>query len=682
LAFLVLLFFLRSPKGAAIAGASIPISVVVTFAAMHFFDVDLNVISLAGLALAVGMLVDNSIVVLENIYRHRGLNDSPSESAISGTSEVGMAITASTLTTLAVFVPILFVPGLAGQLFREMVLTIVFSLTVSLFVALSLVPLLSSFATKLVPIHRKNSLGAKAQSSFENFEKNYSRIAATLIRKRKLTLIITSAAFVASLALIPVLKTEFFPANDEGMIQLNLTAAVGTDLETTSAMAVALEDTLASLFEEGDLITMYSQVGTSGGLDAVFGGDKGSYSVEMMLRLVPVSQRSIGQVEYEERIRELLNNTVGFEYDISGGNFMGGSAIEVKLFGDDLDILSTESEKIRDALAEVDGVRDAQTTMDDMIPELTFNQNYTLLSLNGMHPANVAAEISNAFGNSPATILREGGDEYNVVVRYPAYLRDSREELDYLSVFGSPAVNYGFFEERLISTSIRRTNQQRCVTISCDVAGRSLDKVAADVQSVVTENNDYGLRVEYAGEMKDQKETFLYLGIAIIVAALLVYMVMASQFESLLEPFIIIFTVPMAIIGVVIGLLITATPISVMSLIGVLMLAGIVVNNGIVMIDYANQLLARKKTTLEDAIIEASTTRLRPILMTALTTIIAMIPLAMGIGEGAESWAPMAVTVIFGLTAATVLTLLVEPCIYVVMGKRIAKKVCHVQETV
>ncbi|RKZ01923.1 AcrB/AcrD/AcrF family protein [Candidatus Fermentibacteria bacterium] len=674
LAFLVLLFFLRSPRGAAIAGSAIPISIVVTFAAMHFFDVDLNMISLAGLALAVGMLVDNSIVVLENIYRHRGMKDSAIDSAVSGSQEVGMAITASTLTTLAVFVPILFVPGIAGQMFREMVLTIVFSLVVSLFVALSLVPLLSSFAKNLVPLHKKGSVSARIKTWFENLERRYSVVASKLVQKKKRTLIVTAIAFLASLALIPVIKTEFLPDNDDGMIQINLEAAIGTDLETTSAMAEALEDSISAIFEEGDLITLYSKVGAAGGMGSIFGGDKGSYSVDMMLRLVPVTQRSIGQQEYEERIRELLDRTAGFEYDISGGNFMGGSAIEVKVFGDNLDILSSESERMREAISSIEGVREPKTTMENMIPELTFRQNYTMLALQGMHPANIAGEISNAFGNSPATIFREDGEEYNVIVQYPEAVRDSREELDYLSVFGSPAANFGYFEERLISTSIRRTNQQRCVTITCDVSGRSLDDVAADVQRVVEENNDYNLRIEFGGEMKDQKETFLYLGIAIVVAALLVYMVMASQFESLLEPFIIIFTVPMAIIGVLVGLFITGTPLSVMSLIGVLMLAGIVVNNGIVMVDYANQILHKKKTSLDKAIVEAATTRLRPILMTALTTMLAMTPLALGIGEGAETWAPMAITVIFGLLAATTLTLLVEPCVYVVMGKRIASK--------
>ncbi len=677
LAFGVLLFFLRSPRGASIAGSAIPISIVVTFAVMHYFDVDLNMISLAGLALAVGMLVDNSIVVLENIYRHRTLGDSAIDAAVNGAGEVGMAITASTLTTLAVFVPILFVPGLAGQLFREMVLTIVFSLIVSLFVALSLVPLLSSFAHKLVPAHKKGTLGGRIKTGFEKLEKNYNSFLGFVLRHKLITLLVTLVAFLASLGLTTFLKTEFIPSNDEGMIQIELEAAIGTDLETTTEMAVALEDSIVKLFEDDDLITMYTQVGTSGGFDVIFGGGKGSYSVEMMFRLVPRTQRSLSQQDYEERIRELLDDWPGFEYDISGGNFMGGGAIEVTLFGDDLDILAMESENIAMAMAEIEGVREPKTSMEDMIPELTFKQDYTLLAVQGMHPATVAGELSNAFGNSVATVYREGGDEYNVVVRVPEFYRDSREELDYLSVGGVPVANIGHYDERLISTSIMRTDQQRSVVISCDVAGRSLDQVAADVERVVDENNEYGLRVEYGGEMKDQKETFFYLGIAIVVAALLVYMVMASQFESLLEPFIIIFTVPMAVIGVVLGLLITGTPLSVMSLIGVLMLAGIVVNNGIVMVDYANQTLYRKKTTLEDAVMEAATTRLRPILMTALTTMLAMLPLALGIGEGAESWAPMAITVIFGLAAATVLTLIVEPCIYVIMGKRIARKVCH-----
>lgn len=674
LAFLVLLFFLRSPRGALIAGAAIPVSIITTFAVMHFSDVDLNMISLAGLALAVGLLVDNSIVVLESIYRHRTMGESPCSASYKGSEEVGMAITASTLTTLAVFIPILFVPGLAGQMFREMVLTIVFSLIVSLFVALSLVPLLGSFAEKLVPSHRDGSLGGRIKKWFEGREAAYHKLVVGLVQKRKIVILSTLGLLVVCLAMSPLIKTEFIPKNDNGFISIDMNAAIGTGLAETDAMIRALEDTLPKLFEEGDLITWYAQVGQEDGFGAIFGGSNGSWSAEMMFRMVPVNQRRLSQEDYEERIRAVLDEVPGLTYDVSGGNFMGGSPIEVKVYSDDMNQLITEGERIRDAIATIEGVRDVKSSMEDMMPELSFRPDRNAMVLYGLSPSLIASEMSTALRGSNAGVLREGGDEFNIFVRYPEYLRDSREDLDYLSVAGVPALGVGVFRERMVSTSIQRTNQQRSVTIRCDVAGRSLGQVAADVRRVVAETNINNLRVEYGGDMKDQQETFLYLGIAIVVAAILVYMVMSSQFESLLEPFIIIFTVPMAIIGVIVGLLVTGVPLSVMSLIGMLMLAGIVVNNGIVMVDYANQLLRKGAATIEEAVTEAARTRFRPILMTALTTILAMMPLALGIGEGAESWAPMAVTVIFGLLAATALTLLVEPCIYVVFGTRLARK--------
>lgn len=674
LAFLVLLFFLRSPRGALIAGAAIPVSIITTFAVMHFTDVDLNMISLAGLALAVGLLVDNSIVVLESIYRYRTQGDTPCGASVNGSSEVAMAISASTLTTLAVFVPILFVPGIAGEMFREMVLTIVFSLIVSLFVALSLVPLLSSFADKLVPVHRQGSLGQRIQNWFESSERRFRALSATLVRYRKRVILITLAILVATLAMTPLLKSEFIPSNDEGFISIDMSAPLGTSLDETDALIRTLEDSLPLIFAEGDLITWYTQIGQEQGIGAAFSGAGGSWSAEMMFRLVPVHQRSTSQKEYEESIRGVLDNIPGLEYDISGGNFMGGSPIEVEIFSDDMETLVSEGERFREVVAAIPGVREAKSSMEDMTPELSFSPDVNSMALYGLSPYMVASEIGTALRGTEAGVFREAGEEIDIVVRYPEYLRDSREDLDYLSVTGLPALNLGGFRERMISTSIRRTNQQRSVTITCDVVGRSLGEVAADVRRAVEDANYNHLRIEFGGDMKDQQETFLYLGIAIVVAALLVYMVMCGEFESLLEPFIIIFTVPMAIIGVILGLLITGTPLSVMSLIGVLMLAGIVVNNGIVLVDYANQLLRRGGRTLEEAVTEAVTVRLRPILMTALTTMLAMLPLALGIGEGAESWSPLAVTVIFGMIAATGLTLLVEPCIYVVFGHRLAMK--------
>jgi HAE1 family hydrophobic/amphiphilic exporter-1 len=673
LAFLVLLFFLRSAKGSSIVGISIPISVIVTFAVMHFVGVQLNMISLAGLALAIGMLVDNAIVVQESIFRHREAGESPRDSAINGAREVSTAISASTLTTLAVFVPILFVPGIAGELFKEMVLTISFSLLVSLFVALSLVPLITSWIRKLIPDRKPGSLGTRIGDRIESMERNYGRAVRWALTHKKLVLLPTLGAFILSFIVMGMLPSDFFPESDDGFLAVDFTLPVGTDLATTDSVVRILEDSLAAIIPESDRLAIYSASGSGEGVMAIF-GTSGSHAASLMVRLTPSSQRSVSMFEYQDRFREVLDRIPGLEYSSEAGMaLLSGAAIEIRVFGDDLDSLYAKAEEVKVAVAGIDGVADVTTSMQDLIPEYSFIPDPVRLSLLGASRAQVAAEIRTAFMGSTASVLRDGEDEIDIVVRYPESVRDSREDIEYATVMGLPAISYGTLTQRVVSNTISRQDQARVVTISCDVSGRSLGAVAADVGATMRSLDMNGYRFELGGEMEDQKETFMYLGIAIAVAAALVYMVMAGQFESFMEPFIIIFTLPLAFIGVILGLAVTGTPVSVMALIGMLMLAGIVVNNGIVMIDYANQLRC-KGMEVGEAIVQASTIRMRPILMTALTTILAMVPLALEIGEGAESWAPMAVTVIGGMVVATLLTLVVEPCIYVIFGKR--KKYC------
>lgn len=677
LAFLVLLFFLRSWRGSAITGIAIPISVFVTFAVMHFVGVQLNLISLAGLALAIGLLVDNAIVVLENIYRHREAGESHFQAAINGALEVSNAITASTLTTLAVFVPILFVPGIAGQLFKEMVLTITFSLTVSLFVALSLVPLISSWVRKLVPKHKPKSIPARLQALIARLEGRYSRLVTWAVSHKKLVLFSTAGVFVLAVLALGQLPSEFFPESDDGFIMMSIELPIGTSLETTDQIARALEDSVKNIIPQDELMAVFSNVGEAEGVMAIFGSSS-TNAAEVNVRLTPSSSRSTSMFEYRDRIRDVLRNMPGVEYSSEAGmSILGGSPIEITLYGDNLQELYQKAEEIKDAIAAIPGVADPTTSMEDQIPEFTFVPDPVRLSLLGVTQSQLASDVRYGFQGRNASVYREDDEEFNVNVRYPESERDSREDLEYAPVLGRPLVSMGTLEERMISNVITRTNQARMVTISCDVSGeRSLGEVAADVISVLRGTDTSGFRYEIGGEMEDQKETFMYLGIAILVAAALVYMVMAGQFESFMEPFIIIFTLPLAFIGVVLGLLVTSTSLSVMAIVGMLMLAGIVVNNGIVMIDYANQ-LRRKGMDLKEAIVEASTTRMRPIMMTASTTILAMVPLAMGLGEGAENWSPMAITIIGGLFVATALTLVVEPCIYVVFGcyKRF-KKAC------
>ncbi len=669
LAFLVLLFFLRSWKSSFIAGISIPISVFVTFAVMHFTDVQLNMISLAGLALAIGMLVDNAIVVLENIFRHREKGASPKDSAVNGAAEVSNAITASTLTTLAVFIPILFVPGIAGELFKEMVLTITFSLTISLFVALSLVPLISSWTKNLVPVFKPKSVSGRIGSMIDGFEKKYNRLVSWAVDHKKVVLISTAVAFILAIVMVGRLPSDFFPESDDGFLMMDVNEPIGTSLETTNTAVKALEDSIKAIVAPEDLLAVFTTVGEAEGVMAIFGAS-GSNAAMVRVRLTPSSQRSTSMFEYQNRIRDVLKDMPGIEYSSEGGmSLFSSSAIEITLYGDDLDLLFGKAEEMKEAMALIEGVKDARTSMEDLIPEYSFVPDPVRLSLLGLSRSQVAQDIRYGFQGSRASIFREGDDEYDIFVRYPENIRDSREDLEYATILGRPLMSMGTLDQRVVSNTITRKNQARMVTISCDVSGRSLGEVSADVMKMLHEIDTTGFRYEMGGEMEDQKETFMYLGIAIMVAAALVYMVMAGQFESFLEPFIIIFTLPLAFIGVVLGLLVTSTSLSVMAIIGMLMLAGIVVNNGIVMVDYANQ-LRRSGKEIKTAIVEASTTRMRPIIMTAATTVLAMFPLALSIGEGAETWAPMAVTVIGGLFVATVLTLIVEPCIYVIFNRK------------
>jgi HAE1 family hydrophobic/amphiphilic exporter-1 len=677
-AILVLLFFLRSWRGSAIIGLAIPMSITATFAVMHFTHVDLNMISLAGLALAIGLLVDNAIVVLENIYRHRQLGDSIWNSAVKGASEVSMAITASTLTTLAVFLPILFVPGLAGQIFREMVLTISFSLAVSLFVALSLVPLLSSWARKLVPKHRPKSIPDRIDRGFRRVESGYTSVVSWAVGNRRKVIIGAIALFVVSLLLLGQVPTDFFPQNDNGFLQVMVDLPEGTTLATTDSVIRLLEDTLRTIVAPEDMIALYSSSGEAEGAMAIF-GQSGTNSGEVMVRMTSVERRSTSSFEYQDRVRAVLDNMPGIDYSMEESHsFMTGDPIEIRIYGDNLDSLYYYAEYVKSEMEKIEGATEVVSSMQEQQPELTFVPDPAVLALYGFNSTMVANELSYGVMGTNATIFRDGGEEYQVFVRYPESCRDSRADIEYAPVNGVPLAALGVLRERLTSTGIERINQTRVATVSCKVSGRSLGQVAADVGRMLGEIDHRGFRIEIGGQMKDQAETFMYLGIAILVAALLVYMVMASQFESLLEPFIIIFTVPMAFIGVVWILFLTGTTLSVVSLIGMLMLAGIVVNNGIVMIDYANQ-LRRRGTELMAAIVQAATTRMRPIMMTASTTILALMPLAVGVGEGSETWAPMALTVIGGLLAATILTLVVEPCIYVVFGKR--KKFRTAEET-
>lgn len=670
-AFIVLLIFLRSWKSSFVVAVSMPLSIIVTFAAMYFFNVNINIISLAGLALAVGMLVDNSIVVLENVVRHRDEGEDGKTAAVDGAEEVGMAITASTLTTLAVFVPILFVPGLSGQLFRDMSLTISFSLLVSLFIALSLIPLLTSRMKGIANVSRKGKVATRLADAFDSLENWYEKRIDAVLRHRKLILSVAVLLLVISIVLIVyVVPTAFFSESDEGYISGNFYRSPGTELAGTDSTMALVEAGIREIIAEEDLRQIWVAGGTGEGFSALFGANS-SNEADLLITLVPRADRQTGIAEYQDSIRAFLEDIPDLEYSFTHGGPMSQTApVLIRVYDDNLDTLRVVSARVADVLRSIEGTADVSTSMEQQRVEYTFEPDASVLAVRGGIRSLLGMTIADGVMGTQAGFIRRAGDEIPIFVRYGENYRSTPQDFAAIPFMGSQLTSWGNIVEGVTPETIIRMNQTRCATITCKNSNRSLGDVSSDVDAAMDTLDMSGLRYEVTGQIEDQKETFMYLGLAILVAAVLVYMVMASQFESLLEPFIIIFTVPMAFIGVVFTLLVTNTTLSVTAMIGMLMLAGIVVNNGIVLIDFANKLREKEKLNVVRAVAKAGKIRLRPILMTALTTIFAMLPLSLGLGQSGETWAPMARVVMGGLAVGTFLTLFVLPCLYTILGRK------------
>ncbi len=677
LTFLVLLFFLRNMRSSLIVAVTIPISMIVTFAVMDQADLTLNIISMAGLALSVGMLVDNSIVVLESIYRHREEGEGMKEAASNGTNEVATAITASTLTTLAVFVPVLFVPGLAGELFNDMVVTICFSLTISLLVARTLTPLLASrfliFKEKLSHTFFTR-LGERIGVWLENLHSFYGRALDWSLGHRKTVLVTSFVSFVLAVIILFNLGGNFLPESDMGFIALSVDRTPGVSLEAMEKSMNQIDMIIAEEVPEAENI--YTNFGQGEGIMALF-SSRGSSEGDITIRLSNLSERDRGMFQIQDELREKFKNIpdVDARFEDRGEAAMmgGGADIMVEIFGHDLAVAEALANDVEQKIEGIEGIVDVRSNIRDTSPELRINLDRQRIADLGLSTAQVGQVVSTSILGTVATRYRDKGDEYDVRVQLPKETRTSKTDLEnilLMTPMGSqiPLRSIASIDYSKAPQEIIREDQERMVTVNIDISGRDVRSVTNDVRArlkQVTVPNDF--RLEIGGVAEEQQESFMYLGIAFMVAILLVYMVMASQFESYLSPLIIMFTIPLSLIGVALGLLVTGTEMNVMALIGVIMLVGIVVNNGIVLVDYINQLRERGKELFE-AIKEAGRVRMRPVLMTALTTIFSMFPLSLGIGESGESWAPLARSVMGGLTVASVLTLVVVPCIYAVFA--------------
>jgi HAE1 family hydrophobic/amphiphilic exporter-1 len=689
LAVALIFLFLWNWRPTLIIGVSIPLSIITTFIALYFAGYTLNLLTLGGLALGIGMLVDNSIVVIENMFRHVQEGKDAKTAAKFGASEVGMAITASTLTTIVVFLPMAFAQGITGMLTRGLALSVVFSLVASLFVALTVVPAMGSV------LFRRKENEARAMKKtigrdFDGARKKYRRALEWALSHRKTVLFGAFGAFIVSLALIPILGTEFMPAMDRGMLILNVKTPVGTSLEETNRVVSMIEDVIRS---RPEVQITSAQVGSSAeenASDQGFGGSPtGPHEAQFFVGLKPVAERKLSDAQVLEEIRKKVPKIEGVRFDATdmAAQMMGGAAapVEIKLYGKDLEKLREIADGLVARLKDVPGLRDVAHTLSQSKPEYHLKIDRDKASRFGLTVAQVESAVQIATLGQVATRYREAGDEYDVRVRFKDEFRKTIAAVRNIPISTPLGSTVTLDQVADVETGsgpiqITRDNQARRVSVTGNISGRDLGSVVKDVQKRM-EGLDRqlppGYFVEIGGSYSQMTEAFGTLAWVFALALLLVYMVMASQFESFRDPFIIMFTIPLCFIGIVLGLLITGRPVNLPVWIGIILLAGVAVNNAIVMIDYTNQ-LRREGLDKKEAILRGSVTRLRPVLLTALTTVLGVLPMAVTGGDGSEMRIPLGITLLGGLTTTTFLTLFVIPVMYSVFervkfGKKAAK---------
>ena len=725
IAIFVLYGFLRDSRATTIVGIAIPVSVIGTFLLMYTNDISLNIMSLGGIALAVGMLVDNSIVVLENIVRKKEQGQGLVEAAQNGTAEVGSAVVAATLTTIAVFFPMVFISGIAGQLFRDQALTVTFALVFSLIVALTLIPMLASLGAQgryaaapgdaAPPIESKSRIVRflkRMMAGVERFitflsvwtirifgavfialrwafwallwvptwvlQRLYSAIAAVYpgllrwsLQHRGAVVLLAVMIFAGTMSLIPRLGTELIPQFSQGEFDVDLRLSPGAPLAETDR-AIQVAQRVASQIDAVELD--YSVAGTGNRLDAN-PVDAGDNTGTLSVRLAGGAGRA-AENKAMDAMRNELARLPGVQYEFSRPALLSfQSPLQIEISGYDLDALARVSNDVVDAMSGSDRFTDIKTTVERGNPEIQIVFDQERAAKLGLAVRDIANSVVANVRGELATRYTWRDKKIDVLVRSVDTRQSSIEEIRRLIVnpTSDRPVTLDAVADVTVSrgpAEIRRVAQERVAVITANIAYGDLGAAALEAGGIVSRiPMPNGVAAIVSGQSEEMEESFASMQFALILAVFLVYLVMASQFESLIHPFVILFTIPLALVGAVLALFLTGTTINIVALIGVIMLAGIVVNNAIVLVDLINQLRAQGAERF-DAIMEAGTARLRPILMTSLTTALGLLPMAMGFGEGSEVRTPMAITVIGGLIVSTLLTLVVIPVVYSLMDRK------------
>ncbi|MFB1051563.1 efflux RND transporter permease subunit [Paraliobacillus sp. JSM ZJ581] len=685
-ALLILLLFLKSIRATLVVGLAIPIAIIATFTLIYFTGETLNVLTMGGLALGLGMMVDSSIVILENIVSYRQQGYSMKEAAKKGASELAPAVIASTTTTLVVFLPIVFVEGIASELFTPLALTVAFALIASLVVAITLIPMLSSkLLSEKMQDHGRRYWFDRMLTRFNN---GYRKVLKSVLRFRKTTIFTSLVIIIGSLALVPFIGMEFIPEGDQGQLEVTVETPVGTTEEKT----IEIADKVNKKLDAYDDVIKVSYVTIGGGdaaTSAMMGGgssNRASYTIQ----LVKSSERDQSTEAIMQAIDQNVQDIAGAEITVSavGAAMSGGSPIQIQLNGPEHEVLQTLSEDVIAQISKVEGVYNPTTSVEETTPQLNIHVDKGVAAQYGLTEAQVMSQVQLHFTGQTVMQYRENGDDIDVRLTHPESERDSINDLKNVLIQNQqgtqvPLETIATFKQEQAPATLTRQNQQQQVNITSDIVDRDLGSVQAAIKSTLDNMElpeDYTYSI--GGQAKDMMEAFADLALALILSIFLVYAVMAVQFENFLYPFVIMFSMPATVVGILGGLFVTNTPLSITAFIGVIMLAGIVVNNAIVLVDYIN-ILRRRGMDRYEAILEAGTSRMRPILMTTLTTILAMIPLGLGIGEGAEMQQPMAITVIFGLTISSIFTLLLIPVVYTYfdgLSEKIKRKFKKVEE--
>lgn len=674
-AVIVLYIFLRNFRSTMIVGTAMPISIISTFALMYFAGITLNMMSLGGLALGIGMLVDNAIVVLESIYKKLEEGVDRKTAAIEGAREVILSVVASTLTTVAVFLPISFAGGITAQIFNELSLTIAFSLFASLIVSITFVPMACSIILSpetVGNVHKHNNIFTKFLDTIgigiSAIESGYKRILSAALSHKKITMLVMVIFVGATFVSLPMVGMEFMPQSDEGSISVSIKLPKGTLLAETEKIAWEVIDRIQETPEIQDI-----SMSIGGGGMSISGSSEDSSSIN--IKLVGKEERTRSSDQVAQEMRTKIQNIAGAEISISAtSNSMGsygGSGVEINIKGDELDTLKEISNDMVEIIKTIPGTSEVKTSIENSAPQTTVRVNREKASAYGINSSSVASILRTAISGSVATTFKVDGDEYDIRIMQNSDKINYINDVESILIPSSTGANIPLYEIADIVTeeapvSISRDNQQKYVSVSASISNVDLNTVNKQIEEkmksyIMPKNYTW----EFAGSSDQMTEAFSSLGFAMIIAVLLVYMIMAAEFESFLYPFIVMFSIPIAATGGLLGLIITGNALSITGFLGIIMLAGVVVNNAIVLIDYANLLIRERGLNYFQAIKVAGPARLRPILMSTLTTVLGMIPMMISQKEGAEMMRGLATVVVFGLSLSTLITLLLIPTIYV-----------------